>query len=175
MSQSGALSCSIGCTQLLNRVHSIAQSAALSCSIGCTHLTNRVHSLDQSGALTRQLASAKERRSWHPKKVFAFFFMIFSSAVRLFSHSHGFPSTRPMPVSVPKAPNSTDTHSSLSASPSAPSSVPSPPSASVHTIAWWQAHPSLRKTFSCFSYAQKNFSVLFIYTKSPRCYYPKHT
>ena len=45
MSQSGALSCSIGCTQLLNRLHSIAQSAALSRSIGCTHLTNRVHSL----------------------------------------------------------------------------------------------------------------------------------
>lgn len=126
---------SIGCTQLFNRLHSVAQSGALDCSIGCTQSFNWLYPLDQSGALTRQLASAKERRSCHPKKVFAFFFMIFSSAVRLFSHSHGFPSTRPMPVSEPKAPCSTDTHSSLSASLSAPSSVPSPPSASVHTIA----------------------------------------
>ena len=73
MSQSGALSCSIGCTQLFNRVHSVAQSAALSCLIGCTQSFNRLYPLDQSGALTRQLASAKKRRSCHPKKVFAFF------------------------------------------------------------------------------------------------------
>ena len=52
--QSGALSSSIGCTQLVNRVHSVEQSGALSSSIGCTQLSNRVHSVEQSGAPDRK-------------------------------------------------------------------------------------------------------------------------
>ena len=63
--QSGALSCSIGCTQLFDRVHSVVRSGALSCTIGCTQSLNRVHSVAQSGALSCNFHAAKKRvRRW---------------------------------------------------------------------------------------------------------------
>ena len=115
------------------------QSGALSCSIGCTQLFNRVHS-PCNFCLQRNNLFHVQKKCW------LFFFMFLFVADRPFCPSCCSWLTKSPAVSEPMNSGCADRHNSLSALPSAPAAVPTLTSASWHTAAWLSARPQPRET-----------------------------